>query len=130
MRFLPIALLMLFPADAQSGGSSLSVDELGARHGQALAAAKICPGARTTAKVTELAASLTTGERPAFEAASNKILAAWDKAFACKDVDPAQYPREVNSCRKAKILSCSSTWTEIGPEGSAIPGLLEFAPAD
>jgi hypothetical protein len=121
---------MVFPAAAQSGSSNLSIDELGARHGQALAAARICPGARTTPKVPELAASLPAGSQPAFEAASSRILAAWDKAFACKDVDPAQYPREVNSCRKAKILSCSSTWTEIGPEGSAIPGLLEFAPAD
>ncbi|MCU0953198.1 MAG: hypothetical protein MUC37_01005 [Hyphomicrobium sp.] len=130
MMFLAITLMMIFPAAAQSGGSNLSIDDLGARHGQALAAARICPGARTTGKVAELAASLPAGQQPAFEAASSRILAAWDKAFACKDVDPAQYPREVNSCRKAKILTCSSTWAEIGPEGSALPGLLEFAPAD
>lgn len=109
---------------------SLSIDEKGARHGQALSAAKICPGARTTAKVAALAASVREPDRKTFNASSQKIVVAWDKAFICQDVDPAQFPREINACRKSKILSCSQTWSEIGPGGSALPGLLEFAPQD
>lgn len=127
-RTLVIALTFTTPASAQTGAANLSLDERGARHGQALSAAKICPGARTTAKVAALAASIPASDRPAFDAASTRILAAWEKAFLCQDVDPAQAPREINSCRKSKILSCTSTWSEIGPEGSALPGLLEFTP--
>lgn len=127
-RTLVIALTFTTPASAQTGAANLSLDERGARHGQALSAAKICPGARTTAKVAALAASIPASDRPAFDAASARILAAWEKAFLCQDVDPAQAPREINSCRKSKILSCTSTWSEIGPEGSALPGLLEFTP--
>jgi hypothetical protein len=113
-----------------AGNASLSLDEQGARHGQALAAMATCPGARTTIKVAELADAIASEDREAFEAASKQIVEAWQKAFTCQDVDPAQSPREMNGCRKAKILSCTMTWREIGPEGSALPGLLEFAPAD
>lgn len=122
---LPL-LITVLPGTGEAG--DLSIDEQGARHGQAVAAAKLCPGARQTAKTAALAASIPEAEREAFEAASRRIQLAWDKATECRDVDPAQYPREFNSCRKTKILNCSATWTEIGPEGSALPGLLEFAP--
>jgi hypothetical protein len=129
--FWAVLFLLIPPSAAVSGGTAPpSIDEQGARHGQALAAARICPGARTTAKIDELAASIPSDRRPEFNAASDRIVDAWNQAFACQDVDPAQYPREINSCRKSKILSCSTTWSEIGPEGSALPGLLEFAPED
>jgi len=127
---LTILPLLAAPITVQAGAASLSLDEVGARHGQAVSAAKICPGARTTAKLEQLAASITRVDLATFEAASQKIVVAWDKAFACQDVDPAQAPREINSCRKSKILSCTTTWREIGPDGSALPGLLEFAPQD
>jgi hypothetical protein len=113
-----------------AAGSADPIDEQGARHGQAIAAMATCPGAKTTVKVAELAAAVAPDDREAFQAASNRIIEAWQKAFACKDVDPAQSPREMNGCRKAKILSCTMTWREIGPEGSALPGLLDFAPSN
>jgi hypothetical protein len=129
-----IALALWFSAIASPSALAAdprgSADEQGARHGQALAAAKICPGARTTAKLTALPASISSADKDAFEAASTRIIIAWDKAFSCQDIDSAQYPREINACRKSKILSCNSAWQEIGPEGSALPGLLEFAPQE
>jgi hypothetical protein len=131
MLKLTVTILIAVAAVVSSAAAqNLSVAEQGARHGQALSAAKICPGARTTAKVTALAAAVKEADRAAFEAASQTIVTAWDKAFLCQDVDPAQAPREINSCRKSKILSCTSTWSEIGPDGTALPGLLEFAPAE
>jgi hypothetical protein len=130
IKSLIAGFIALAAAASSAAAQNLSIDEQGARHGQALSAAKICPGARTTAKVTTLAAAIRDADRAAFDAASQKIVDAWDKAFQCQDVDPAQAPREINSCRKSKILSCTSTWSEIGPEGTALPGLLEFAPAD
>lgn len=124
-----LCVLMLPAAASAQTAAPLSVKEQGARHGQALAAAKICPGARVTANVAALAAAVADADKAAFAASSADIVAAWDKAFACTDVDPAQ-TREINGCRKAKILSCSTTWQEIGPDGMALPGLLEFKPAD
>lgn len=121
-------LIALAAAASAAAAQNFTIDEQGARHGQALSAAKICPGARTTAKVNALATAIKAADRVAFDAASQKIILAWDKAFLCQDVDPAQAPREINSCRKSKILSCTATWSEIGPEGTALPGLLEFAP--
>jgi hypothetical protein len=124
-----LSAILLFAICAPvAADSTAPIDEQGARHGQAIAAMATCPGAKTTIKVAELAASVSSEDREAFEAASNRIIEAWQKAFACQDVDPAQSPREMNGCRKAKILSCTMTWREIGPEGSALPGLLEFAP--
>src|SRR5512137_1521501 len=129
MKTILLPLILVAPlAVPVQGSATMSIDEQGARHGQAIAAAKICPGARTTPKLGELAASVAQADRAVFEATSARIVAAWEKAFLCTDVDPAQSPREVNGCRKSKILSCTSTWTEIGPEGTALPGLLEFAP--
>jgi hypothetical protein len=129
LRAAPLIVIFAFSiVAAVAQGSVLSVDEQGARHGQSLAAMKTCPGARTTPKVAELAASIPGSDRAAFDTASANIVAAWEKAFRCTDIDPAQFPREVNGCRKSKILSCTSAWREIGPDGSALPGLLEFAP--
>lgn len=107
--------------------SSLSLKEQGARRGQALAASRFCPGARLTEKAEKLDATLNEQEIAIFAEHSQKVEAAWEKAFTCTDVDPAQ-TREINGCRRAKILSCTMTWKEIGPEGTALQGLLEFKP--
>jgi hypothetical protein len=76
-RLLIIVSLAL-PLSANAASPTLSIDEQGARHGQALAAAKICPGARTTPKVAALAAAIASNDRATFEAASSRIVAAWD----------------------------------------------------
>lgn len=106
---------------------SLSVQEQGARHGQALAAARFCPGALLSDKAEKLGATLNKNEREVFNDNSEKVEKAWEKAFQCTDVDPAQ-TREINGCRRAKIMSCTMTWQEIGPEGTALQGLLDFKP--
>ena len=109
--------------------ATLSVTELGARNGQALAAVRICPGARLTAKAETLGAGLAGSDLAMFRDESDRIVTAWARAFACRDVDPAQ-SRDINGCRRAKILSCTTTWQEIGPDGTALPGLLDFRPDD
>jgi hypothetical protein len=130
MKIRLSSIILLAVSVPVAADTASSIDEQGARHGQAIAAMTTCPGAKTTVKVAELAAAIAPEDREAFEAASQRIVEAWQKAFACQDVDPAQSPREMNGCRKAKILSCTMTWREIGPDGSALPGLLEFAPTD
>lgn len=105
----------------------IAAKELGIRHGQAIAAVRTCPGARLTAKAEGLETDLGRGDLAVFRDESDRILTAWANAFACTDVDPAQ-TREINGCRRAKILSCNQAWQEIGPDGMALPGLVEFRP--
>jgi hypothetical protein len=127
---LALAVLAAFLAQpAASDAAELSAADQGIRYGQALAAVRTCPGARLTPKAAALEQGVAIAERGAFRDASDRIVAAWANAFACKDVDPAQ-TRDINGCRRAKILSCTTTWQEIGPEGTALPGLLEFRPED
>lgn len=112
-----------------SDPAPLTVKDLGVRHGQAIAAVRICPGARLTVKVATLGTNLTRPDLAVFRDESDRILTAWASAFSCRDVDPAQ-TREINGCRRAKILSCNQTWREIGPEGTELPGLIQFRPDD
>jgi hypothetical protein len=114
---------------APSGAAEMSAADQGIRYGQALAAVRTCPGARLTPKAIALEQGVALTDRGTFRDASDRIVAAWANAFACKDVDPAQ-TRDINGCRRAKILSCTTTWQEIGPDGTALRGLLEFRPED
>jgi hypothetical protein len=97
--------------------------EAGARYGQATSAAKICPGGVVTAKAEALAKSFTGADLETFKAEAAKVTAAWDKAFACNEIEPSGRPTQ---CRTIKVRSCREAWIEIGPEGRAIPGLLNL----
>jgi hypothetical protein len=116
-----LAIAFAVPAHAQSPGPA----DTGARIGQARSAAKICPGAKLTPKVEELSASMPAETQAEASAAAAKVEATWAKTFDCFDYDPET--RRATGCRKLKIMSCNAAWTEIGPEGTAIPGLLEFS---
>lgn len=128
-RVLFAILATLIACPAAAGAAEMTSEDQGIRYGQALAAARTCPGARLTPKAAALEEGVAVTERRTFRDASDRIVAAWANAFACKDVDPAQ-TRDINGCRRAKILSCTTTWREIGPDGTALPGLLEFRPED
>lgn len=111
--------------DAASGGAAapspgpLAPREAGARHGQALGVALMCYGMRTTAALTRLPSAYTGADRAAFEAESAKVLIAWREASTCR---AAGGP---NACRLSYEWSCSSALREIGPRGTALPGLVE-----
>ena len=123
-----LSLLLMFNSGVAAHPlENLTLEERGARHGQALAAARFCPGAKLSEKAEKLKETLNQDEILVFTKQSENVLISWEKAFLCTDVDPAQ-TREINGCRKAKILSCTTTWKEIGPEGTAFQGLLEFKP--
>jgi hypothetical protein len=83
---------------AECRAADMPAAEAGARIGQALSAAKLCPGARATSKITALAKSYGETNQAVIKTEADKIVASWDKA-----------------------------WGEIGPEGTAIPGLLDFS---
>lgn len=126
---LSVAVISVIAHAGEPQRPALSPDVAGAHHGQAVAAARICPGARLTPAIDAAARIYTGAAADQFATQSAHIVAAWEKAFSCTDVDPAQF-RDINGCRKSKILSCTTAWREVGPDGTALPGLLEFRPSD
>jgi hypothetical protein len=110
---------MLSPASA----GDISVAEAGARYGQAKAAAKFCPGGTVSAKAETLAKSFVGENTAVFKAEEVKVTEAWDKAFACIEVDPNT--NRTTQCRKMRLTSCRQAWIEIGAEGRNVPGLLD-----
>lgn len=104
------------PADAVSAGR---------RYGQALAVQAQCPGGKATAKAEALKARFSGAEAQVVTAEANRVVADWKAALGCVEADP-ETGRMIASCRKLKKVTCSQAWLEIGPEGSAVPGLVEF----
>ncbi len=100
--------------------------EAGVRFGQAKGATQICPGARLLPKAETLASAYAGADLAAFNEQAGKTLENWKTTFACQDWD--QETKHTTSCRQMRIASCNMAWKEIGPEGNALPGLIDFRP--
>ncbi len=132
---LPAALLIgagLGPADAdvkapepsppgpQATSVAQTARDAGIRYGQAGGAAAVCENTHTTAKAEQLIKGLTSGDLDAFKVQAETVLSAWKKTLTCeKTGDP-------NQCRLIHQISCKDAYREIGPEGAALPGLIEY----
>lgn len=114
-------------AGAVRAGEDETAVDAGRRYGQAQAAARFCPGGKLLAKVEELRARFHDADKAAFEAEAAKMAQAWDLTLGCQEGDQ-ETGRPNLRCRQVKRLSCRQAWREIGPEGTAIPGLIEFRP--
>ena len=126
MRF--VFYVTLIAVDAVVGLSSamaadISPAEAGARYGQALSIAKFCPGGKLAAKAEALPGSYAGADAEIFNKESGTVTSAWDKAFACIEVDPES--NRYTQCRKMLLTSCRQGWIEIGPEGRNLPGLVD-----
>ena len=94
--------------------------EAGARYGQALGALEVCYGSKLTAKAEALPAAYSGSELESFKAEAAKIYDAWLEVRACaRQSDP-------NQCKIIMDKSCLGAEAEIGAEGKAMPGLVEF----
>ncbi len=113
--------LVLGPASAEP-----SAADKGIRFGQAQSAVAICPGMILTASAGKLRADQAAADLQDFDRAAGKIRKAWTEAFNCVDLDPETH--RFTSCRRTKIVSCNAAWSEIGPDGTALPGLIGFKP--
>jgi hypothetical protein len=108
------------PATAGPSPPALSALEAGARYGQALGAVEICYGSKVTDKARALDASFTGADQEAFKTQAAKVFEAWRKVKVCANqFDP-------NQCKIIMDKSCLGAEAEIGDNGSAIPGLVEF----
>ncbi len=108
-------------AEAGAAPAAMPVREAGARYGQALGTVEICFGAKITAKAEELPKTYTGADGETFKAQAGKILDAWLKVKTCVRQD------DPNQCKIIMDKSCQAAEAEIGSNGSAIPGLVEFA---
>ncbi|WP_156150789.1 hypothetical protein [Hyphomicrobium sp. 99] len=105
---------------AAVASARLTPRDTGSRYGQALGAVELCTGAKVTDKASTLPALYSGEELDIFNAQQKKIYDAWIRVKHCvREDDP-------NQCKVIIDESCAAALTEIGPKGTAFPGLLEF----
>jgi hypothetical protein len=97
----------------------LSAKDAGARYGEAAGAALVCYGLKITPQVTELRARYQGDDLAEFDAEAGKVLQSWRSTLTCEH---AEGP---NDCKVSQQWSCQQALREIGPEGSAVRGLVE-----
>jgi hypothetical protein len=106
-------------ARAAVATAGLTPRDAGARYGQALGAVEICIGSKVTEKASALNSVYSGADLEAFKAQAAKIYDAWIKVKNCvREDDPDQ-------CKVIMDESCAAAIGEIGPSGTALPGLLE-----
>ena len=128
-RHLTLAVLILLSSAICNGAGAageaqtpvVTARDAGARYGQALGAIEVCYGSKITAKAHALSATYPAADQDAFKSQTAKIFNAWLKMKGCVDTTSP------NSCKVVMDKSCLAAESEIGPAGSAIPGLVEFA---
>jgi hypothetical protein len=106
-------------ASAKAAVAKLTPRDAGARYGQALGAIEVCVGTTLTEKASALGSVYTGADLEAFKAQSAKIYGAWIKVKHCVRQD------DPNQCKVIMDESCTAAIAEIGPSGTALPGLLE-----
>ncbi len=103
---------------AEPAANTLNARDAGARYGQALGALEICIGTKTTDQLAALLASYSGDDQQVFKDQAAKVFEAWVKVKNCKRQD------DPNQCKIIMDRSCESAFAEIGPAGTAIPGLI------
>jgi hypothetical protein len=104
---------------AAVSAAHLTPRDAGSRYGQALGAVEVCADTKMTDRASALSALYSGADLEEFNTQEKKIFDAWTKVKHCvREDDP-------NQCRVIVDESCAAAMTEIGPAGTALPGLLE-----
>jgi hypothetical protein len=112
---------LLAATRAAIAATNLTPYDIGSRYGQALGASETCPGGSLTAKAAVLPSVYTDAKLAEFIAQQKKIYDAWMRVKHCvRDDTPGQ-------CKVIIDESCATALSEIGPSGSAVPGLFEIS---
>ncbi len=130
--FIVTALLTIAnPALAENGvsarvgatlvgqGKALSPTVAGQRGGEAAGAALVCYGLRITKQGAELRSQFQGADLAEFDAQAGKVLEAWQLVKTCTHAGGP------NECKVSQQWNCLMALREIGPQGSALPGLIE-----
>lgn len=124
LRLVPGAAVMavfLGGLPALAGADTLTPRDAGARYGQALGALEICHGSKLTAAGDALRSKYEGADNEIFKAQAAKIYNAWHTVKNCANAD------DPNQCKIIMDKSCAAAEAEIGTNGTAMPGLVEFA---
>src|ERR1700761_3717261 len=95
--------------------------DVGSRYGQALGASETCTGGKITEKGAVLTALYTGAHLDEFGVQEKKIYDAWMRVKHCVGNDDA------GQCKVIVDESCAAALSEVGPKGTAFPGLLEIS---
>lgn len=117
---LVVAALVACAGVAAAGTAPLSPRDAGARQGQAIGAAIVCPGTHLTKKAEDLASGLSGADLETFNTQSAKVVETWRELLSC---DLKGGP---DKCRIINQKSCLEAAQEIGPAGTVLPGLIEL----
>jgi len=93
--------------------------DAGRRGGEAAGAAVVCDWLRITERAAALRSHYEGDALAEFDAEASRFLAAWQTAKTCRNSGGP------NECRITLQLSCREALREFGPDGTALPGLLE-----
>ncbi len=110
------------PAPASAGqeqATAPSATEAGQRGGEAAGAVLLCDRLRLTRQAGDLRSRFQGAELAEFDKQATRVLQAWQKAITCANAGGP------NPCRISLQRNCMMALQEIGPQGSALPGLLE-----
>ena len=119
----PVIFLGLSAAAAcAEATATLSAKDTGVRYGQALGVLDVCYGSKLTDKAKALEQTFKGAELDAFKLAAASVYDAWVKVRGCTN------QRDPNVCKIIMDKSCLAAEAEIGQNGSALPGLVEFLP--
>ena len=97
----------------------LTAKDAGARYGEAAGAALVCYGFKITPQVTELRARYQGDDLAEFDAQAGKVLQAWRSTLTCEHADGP------SDCKVSQQWNCQQALRDIGPDGSAVRGLVE-----
>lgn len=119
---LAAVLIALYPLHALAAGEPQAgaARDDGLRYGQALGVLEVCHGSKMTDKGKALESKYTGADLESFKTAAAGTLEAWMKVRACAN------QKDPNTCKIIMDRSCQAAEREIGQEGNAIPGLVEF----
>lgn len=121
LGFMAAAALTAFGTVTAIGGAPLSPRDAGARQGQAIGAAIVCPGMHLTKRAEDLGSGFSGADLEAFNTQSAKVAESWRELLNC-DLKGGS-----DKCRIINEKSCLEAAQQIGPSGSVLPGLIEIS---
>jgi hypothetical protein len=121
---LSAVLIMIASSAGVDAQTKPTPQEAGLRYGQASGVAAACPSTVMTPKAEALTQLFKGTDHEAFKAEAAKTFEVWTQALGCANID-AETGRQNATCRHLKTISCRQAYGEIGPEGTAMPGLLD-----
>lgn len=107
------------PAMTPAAVTDIDPKLAGARYGQAAGVALVCFSMKTLPATADLKARYSGANLDVFNTEAETVLSAW------RDLQSCRHAGGPNECRLTILWSCRDAMREIGPNGSALAGLVD-----